>query len=230
MANERFAGFAEALYLAEKHAREEVEQRGRVVGQIDHQRREVHDAHIREVASRARAEDHKSKEKESRDISEPYKLGKAHMRITGEEHLYDTRLFDKSSGLTSGFADDESYDLYDKPLFKTGAAAIDAIYRPSNERIDLEAHGHGQHIDYKHVQPTRAFSGTRTDGIFKEGAIQFDEPVPLSKSNVTGQTRDKSTEEDPFGLNKFISDAKKRAAETATMRPSKEEEYKRGRH
>ena len=229
VANERFAGYAEALYLAEKHAKEEVEQRSKVGAQIDDQKRETRDAHIRELASKAREEHPRHKEMTSRDVSEPYKLGKAHTRVTGEEHLYDTRLFDKSSGMTSGFADDESYDLYDKPLFKTGAAAIDAIYRPSNERMDSEAHGQGQRIDYKYVQPTKAFSGTKTDGAFKEGTIEFDAPVPLSKSEVLHRTQEGSNQEDPFGINEFISSSRKRATEKASVESSKEDEYKRSR-
>ena len=223
VANERFAGFAEALYLAEKHAREEVEQRGRVGDQLDDQRREAHEEHLKEVASKAREGHLKHKEATPRDISEPYKLGKAHARITGEEHLYDTRLFDKSSGLTSGFADDESYDLYDKPLFKSGAAAIDAIYRPSNERMDNEAYGQGHRIDYKYVQPTKAFSGTKTDGAFKEGAIEFDEPVPLSKAEPIPRN------DDPFGVDRFLSEARRKAAEEASAKSHKEGEHKRNR-
>jgi len=41
--------------------------------------------------------------------------------------MYDSRLFNQSSGLDSGFKDDEAYSVYDKPMFMhTGSS----IYRP----------------------------------------------------------------------------------------------------
>lgn len=32
--------------------------------------------------------------------------------------MYDQRLFNQSSGLAHGFADEEDYDVFDKPLFQ----------------------------------------------------------------------------------------------------------------
>merc|ERR1711918_92051 len=52
-----------------------------------------------------------------RDISEQIALGIAKVSRSTNEALYDQRLFDKESGLQSGFAEDSNYDLYDKPLF-----------------------------------------------------------------------------------------------------------------
>jgi len=37
--------------------------------------------------------------------------------------MFDQRLFNQDQGLESGFQGDDTYDLYDKPLFATGRDA-----------------------------------------------------------------------------------------------------------
>ena len=37
--------------------------------------------------------------------------------------LYDQRLFNRSSGLDHGFAEEDEYDAFDKPLFNDRAKA-----------------------------------------------------------------------------------------------------------
>ena len=44
--------------------------------------------------------------------------------------MFDQRLFNQTSGLGAGFADEEDYDLYDKPLFADRTAA--GIYKNVN--------------------------------------------------------------------------------------------------
>lgn len=43
------------------------------------------------------------------------------------ENLYDQRLFNQSKGMGSGFGDDDSYGVYDKPMFANTSAS--SIYR-----------------------------------------------------------------------------------------------------
>lgn len=48
--------------------------------------------------------------------------------------MLDSRLFNQES-LSSSFAADDSYSLYDKPLF-SGSSAAAAIYKPRGANID----------------------------------------------------------------------------------------------
>ncbi len=49
-----------------------------------------------------------------RDISEQIALGLPAKTITGGETQFDSRLFNQSKGMDSGFADEDSYNVYDK--------------------------------------------------------------------------------------------------------------------
>lgn len=60
-----------------------------------------------------------------RDISEKIALGQA--QPTTKDVMYDQRLFNQTSGLGTGFGDEEDYHLYDKPLFADRTAA--SIYK-----------------------------------------------------------------------------------------------------
>lgn len=50
--------------------------------------------------------------------------------------MLDSRLFNQEA-LAGNFADDDAYNLYDKPLF-SGSSAAAAIYRPRGANIDDE--------------------------------------------------------------------------------------------
>lgn len=65
-----------------------------------------------------------------RDISEKIALGlhKGSGKLTGES-MFDSRLFNQSSGISSGFGADDEYSAFTKPLFDRGEAA--SIYRYS---------------------------------------------------------------------------------------------------
>jgi len=63
---------------------------------------------------------------QNRDISERIALGLAKPTLSKESMLY-SRLFNQDS-LSGSFGDEESYNLYDKPLFH-GSSAAAAIYK-----------------------------------------------------------------------------------------------------
>jgi SNW domain-containing protein 1 len=71
---------------------------------------------------------------EDRDISEKIALGQA--QPSGRDTMIDARLYNQTTGMDSGFKDDEDYDLYDKPLFADRTAA--SIYKnvKANTSID----------------------------------------------------------------------------------------------
>merc|ERR1712146_400741 len=51
-----------------------------------------------------------------RDVSEQIALGMT--TKTSEELQYDQRLFNQTAGMDSGFAEEDAYNIYDKPLMK----------------------------------------------------------------------------------------------------------------
>ncbi|KAF9947489.1 mRNA splicing protein [Modicella reniformis] len=138
---------------------------------------------------------------EGRDISEKVALGLA-KPTQSKDSMYDSRLFNQSSGLDSGFKDDEAYSVYDKPMFMHSGSSI---YRPKRS-------GDGGDDDVGNEDDvTRALASDRFGGAgisargFKgtEGgrSTQREGPVAFEK------------EDDIFGLDKFnkVDVSKKRA-------------------
>lgn len=275
--NEGFATFAESLYLAESHARDEVEKRATIEKKLAEKERIEKEETLRALAAKAREEKlsvaneikrtettesvrlsrdsesardsesskfgslnvhgananlsvaereelrrqlAKESEKEirlsrmgaeqrakylermeGRDISEKIALGQeignknTNNNVTSEG-LFDQRLFDQSAGIGQGLADDESYSVYDKPLF--GGSAVHLIYRPNITGDDaLNDEGESQadsSADTKVKRAAKAFQGAESDS--RSGPVEFE--------------KDESTEVDPFGLDSFLSAAKKR--------------------
>lgn len=70
-----------------------------------------------------------------RDISEKIALGLAKPTLS-KDSMLDSRLFNQEQ-LAGSFADDDAYNLYDKPLF-SGSSAAAAIYKPRGANVDDE--------------------------------------------------------------------------------------------
>jgi hypothetical protein len=73
----------------------------------------------------------------------------------GADGLYDSRLFNQDQGMAAGFGQDDSYNMYDKPLFADRGSNL---YRPK-AAADDELYGSGANEE----------GGVRTDK-FKVGA------------------------------------------------------------
>lgn len=141
---------------------------------------------------------------EGRDISEKIALGLA-KPTQSRDSMYDSRLFNQSEGLNSGFKDDEAYSAYDKPMFThTGSS----VYRPKRSGGDDGNDEVGTEDDINRALSSDRFGGAGISGSargFKgtEGgrSMQRDGPVAFEK------------EEDIFGLNDFnkVDTSKKRA-------------------
>ncbi|KAF9203510.1 mRNA splicing protein [Haplosporangium sp. Z 27] len=127
---------------------------------------------------------------EGRDISEKIALGLA-KPTQSKDSLYDSRLFNQSAGLDSGFKDDEAYSVYDKPMFTHTRSSV---YRPkrSGGGGDDEV-GNEDDIARSLASDRFGSAGISVKG-FKgaEGGrnMQRDGPVAFEK-------------EDIFGLDKF---------------------------
>ncbi|KAK7245441.1 hypothetical protein RIF29_40287 [Crotalaria pallida] len=129
-----------------------------------------------------------------RDISEKVALGLASAK-TGTEVMYDERLFNQDKGMSSGFATDDQYNVYDKGLFNA-QPTLSTLYRPKKD-LDNEAYGGADEqlekiINTERFKPDRGFAGT------SEKAGPRDRPVEFENE-----------EADPFGLDQFLTEVKK---------------------
>ena len=135
---------------------------------------------------------------QNRDISEKVALGLA-KPTQSKESMLDSRLFNQES-LSGNFADDDAYNLYDRPLFH-GSTASAAIYKargniPEGNEDSFGGgteEGIGAALDndrFNLGQARVGFEGA-ADQEIKEGPVQFEKD--------TG---------DVFGLNQFLDEAK----------------------
>jgi len=132
-----------------------------------------------------------------RDVSERIALGQAVPKST--ETLFDQRLFNQSaSGMSSGFSSsDDQYNIYDKALFKGGAAA-ESLYRPTQRKDD--DWDDEDKAEANILQSARQFrpSDKGFDGVSQQQ--RRDGPVEFEPED---------NEADPFGLDQFLSEAQK---------------------
>jgi SNW domain-containing protein 1 len=235
VANDVQAQFSEALFMADRHAREEVAQRALMAKRLAEKEKEEKESHLRDLAQQARQErtmgggrrrsrsrsasysgsasgsgsdsererrdarKERQREEEKklrqsrmgaerraqvmaremdRDISEKVALGLAKPTASGES-MYDSRLFNQSSGFASGINED---NFYDKPLF----AAQDVhstLYRPRAHGDDDDEEAGEREMD--RIQKTSRFGEALGRGKFKgteeaearEGPVQFEKDV-----------------------------------------------------
>ncbi|KAJ3085800.1 SNW domain-containing protein 1, partial [Quaeritorhiza haematococci] len=157
-----------------------------------------------------------------RDISEKIALGVAQPKLS-KESMFDSRLFNQSSGISSGFGKEDSYNIYDKPLFAGSSSA--QIYRPRKAEEDVVGGVRTDAIDkiLGGSAPHRGFKGAEGgSGAARDGPVLFEKD-----------------ESDPFGLEQFMTSAKRgrekmdeRMKDRGTMHAAvsgKREDYDTGR-
>lgn len=292
--NDNFAKLSEALYMADRHAREEVRSRSLMQQKIAQKEKEKKEEHLRQLAQRARegrsvrspprrsrsrsidsrrshsvsrsperrasrnrstsrgrfrpdsdSEDENVKERErlrrerrqdaeramrvgkmgreaqmkhlerenNRDISEKIALGLA-KPTASKEAMYDQRLFNQTAGMDSGFGAEDSYNLYDKPLFANREAA-NAIYRPfQGQQDDEDETVENVTKEGRFDVLGRAGQGFKgSEGVeAREGPVQFE----------------KDDGEDKFGVSQLLEDAKRaNPAKTSHEAPEPEEKSRK---
>jgi SNW domain-containing protein 1 len=130
---------------------------------------------------------------QNRDISEKVALGLAKPTQSGES-MYDSRLFNQSSGFNSGFNEDQHYD---NPLF-AAQDAISSIYRPSVAADDDDEDA-GQ--TYDRITKSSKFEvlGKVKEG-FKGADLQERRDGPVQFEKDSG--------DDPFQIDKMINEVR----------------------
>ena len=133
---------------------------------------------------------------QNRDISEKVALGLAKPTMS-KESMTDARLFNREA-LSNTFGDDDSYNVYDKPLFQ-GSSAAAAIYKRPGTGGSDEMFGSGtesgiqnelQH-DRFGLGVKRGFKGTESKET-RSGPVQFEKD-----------------DSDPFAIDQFLDEAKR---------------------
>jgi len=233
--NENFAKLAEALFIADRKAREAVDMRAAVERNVAQKEKEQKEKQLRQLAEESRnrragrgrnddddevrerdairrdrererarrrgieraAPDKKYRlQQQERDISEKIALGMPNARRgAANDTQYDQRLFNRNSGMDSGFqgGHDESYAVYDKPWRKDSGVG-NSIYRPRDKQ--QEQYNDDEVEDMKRARkfvPEKPFKGA-------EGSSRRDGPVEFERNN--------QTEDDPFQLDQFMKDAR----------------------
>lgn len=123
----------------------------------------------------------KQKLEQERDVSEKIALG-VHTGTGGLGGDVDSRLYNQSAGMDSGFGADDEYNAYSKPLFARQAAASSAsIYRPT--RGDTAYNADEQYSKLQQgatskFQPDKGFSGAEGGvsgaGTTRTAPVQFE--------------------------------------------------------
>ncbi|KAL7625148.1 mRNA splicing protein [Parahypoxylon ruwenzoriense] len=276
--NDKFAQFSEALFMADRHAREEVRQRALMQQRLAEKEKAQKEENLRMLAQKAREEragagaskrrdsrtsrDSRSRSRsysysesgsesddsgvrerekarqerrreeerklrqsrmgaerriqvmareQNRDISEKIALGLAKPTQQAES-MYDSRLFNQTSGFDSGINEDNPYD---KPLF-AAQDAISSIYRPSQNMDEYDDEGAGDREMAK-IQKTSRFAEVLGKGTFK-GAGDAEVRNASSLHFTLANLEEKQVREgpvqfekdgagnDPFQMDKFMAE------------------------
>ncbi|KAL3535699.1 hypothetical protein ACH5RR_004160 [Cinchona calisaya] len=180
----------------EKETKEEREERLQREKIREERRRERERERRLEAKDAAMGKKSKITRDRDRDISEKVALGMASTGKGGEV-MYDQRLFNQEKGMDSGFATDDSYNIYDKGLF-TAQPTLSTLYRPKKD-ADSDMYGGADEqlekiMKTERFKPDKAFAGT------SERSGHRDRPVEFEKE---------AEEADPFGLDQFLTEVKK---------------------
>ena len=247
--NDKFAQFAEALFTADRHAREEVKQRTLMQQKVAEKEKLQKEEHLRMLAQKAREErsgtrysnnrtrsqcnsrgrsvsSYSSSESEdeeaarerdamrrerrqenekqlrqsrmgaerrlqmmareqNRDISEKVALGLA-KPTQSKETMWDSRLFNQTSGFDTGFNEDQPYT---KPLF-AAQDAISSIYRPRTNVDDGDDEDAGG-VEYEKIQKSNRFEvlGKAKEGFKGAGDAEVRKPIRSWRSRPTDNER-----------------------------------------
>ncbi|EME32870.1 SNW/SKI-interacting protein [Galdieria sulphuraria] len=147
---------------------------------------------------------------QDRDISEKIALNQPIVNNVRGEVQYDQRLFNQSSGLDRGFGAEDSYNVYDKPLFSGGSGA--SLIRPSRTAVDSSYTDQlGSDASSKRqFHPDIGFHSTESQdavsGKERTKPVEF-EHDELTSIRPSGKVS--SQEADPLGLEAFLTEAKR---------------------
>ncbi|KAL3944505.1 MAG: hypothetical protein SGBAC_001426 [Bacillariaceae sp.] len=151
----------------------------RAAKQREQLRQERRKERERELRQENNMEIKKRKLEADRDVSEKIALG-VHTGTGGAGEV-DSRLYNQSSGMDSGFGADDDYNTYSKPLFNRTGVSSSSIYRPTrgeNEHNADESYDKLVQGGTSKFQPSKGFAGAEGGGDIRAGPrsapVQFE--------------------------------------------------------
>ena len=142
---------------------------------------------------------------QNRDISERVALGLA-KPTASTEGMYDSRLFNQTSGFDSGYNED---NIYDKPMF-AAQDAITSIYRArgGNGADDDDFDEAAGDAEMAKIQKASRFGEALGRGTFKgaRDAEAREGPVQFEKESAGLSVGGGAPEADPFNVDQFLSE------------------------
>jgi len=137
---------------------------------------------------------------EERDVSEKIALGQAVPK--GKDTMFDQRLFNQNQGLDTGMGADDTYNVYDKPLFKGSSANY--IYRPSQSAMqDLADDAEAAGADGKEVQNLLE-KGSSTSKFKPDRGFKGSDKVEVSQGGRSKPVEFEKEKADPYGLSELL--------------------------
>jgi len=181
--------------------------------EIRAERRAEREREARLAAADARAgKKSKAARDAGRDVSERVALGQARVGGAGGEALYDQRLFNRDGGgVGAGLGAEDSYNLYDKPLFADRAAAT-GNYRPPPAGGEGGGGEEAGGPSARRFRPDVGFAGAEDGGGGGGGAAGGSGagPVQFERGAGGGGAAAPAPEDDPFGLEAFAAAVSKK--------------------
>lgn len=140
------------------------------------ERRKEHERELRLANMKGNLRKNKMLRDDERDVTEQIALGmlKGTGKLTGEA-AFDSRLFNQSSGMDSGFGQEDEYNTYSRPLFDRGEAG--SIYRP--KKTDDELYGDADDQlkklkDTSRFKADKGFKGADVSAGPRNAPVQFE--------------------------------------------------------
>lgn len=122
---------------------------------------------------------------DDRDVSEKIALGQLQGagKLSGDA-LFDSRLFNQSQGISSGFGPEDDYTVYSKPLVDRGKASV---YRPKGDNAGFgDADKQMEDLQQGHTKRFKAdkqFRGTEQVGHGRDRPVQFSYDTAKDEDN-----------------------------------------------
>jgi len=130
---------------------------------------------------------------EDRDISERVALGQV-AQPTTQEAQYDSRLFNQSAGMDSGYhgGADDKCAVYDKPLFADRSQS--GIYKYDKDRMD-QTEGRLGHIGASSSKGTKSFAGAADPDDYDGPSASGHRTAPVQFEREDSEPRDRGRDD-----------------------------------
>jgi SNW domain-containing protein 1 len=131
---------------------------------------------IKEARLENNMEAKKARMEQERDVSEKVALG-VHTGTGGLGGEVDSRLYNQTAGMDSGFGAEDEYNTYTKPMFDRDGVSSASIYRPTRGESEYNADEQYDKLlqgGTSKFQPDKGFVGAGSGGGPRSAPVQFE--------------------------------------------------------